>query len=348
MFIVVFLDDGWCVSQSEAVCAAQAEKVKSDLLLAGFVPNVEKSKWSPSQLIEWLGMQWDGCSGSLAITNKRISDIHSSIDAFIYALPSISARMLASLTGKIISIKPVVGNIALLKTRFMHTAILSRNHWDAKLDMRKFQLAIEEVFFWKNNVDRLNIRTLPVLSIPQVFWVLVFTDASSTGFGAIIASDGNSSTKSCVHSWNEGEKLKSSTWRELKAVHTALLSFAPVIKGKMVKLHTDNQGVVAISAKGSMNLELQNIAVDIFNVCKMFSISLEVQWIPRTENQEADSLSRLIDFDDWGVSRPFFDFMNSLWGHIQSIDLRITSMPKWVNSTLNSGVQAQHKWTLSR
>ncbi|XP_072043483.1 uncharacterized protein, partial [Amphiura filiformis] len=106
----------------------------------------------------------------------------------------------------------------------------------------------------------------------------------------------------------------SSTWRELKAVHTALLSFAPVIKGKMVKLHTDNQGVVAISAKGSMNLELQNIAVDIFNVCKRFSISLEVQWIPRTENQEADYLSRLIDFDDWGVSRPFFDFMNSLWG----------------------------------
>lgn len=39
------------------------------------------------------------------------------------------------------------------------------------------------------------------------------------------------------------------------------------------------------------------------------SISLELGWIPRSENGRADSFSRIIDFDDWGIS---FEVLNSL------------------------------------
>jgi hypothetical protein len=38
------------------------------------------------------------------------------------------------------------------------------------------------------------------------------------------------------------------------------------------------------------------------------AISLEVEWVPRTQNEKADFLSRLSDFDDWGIS---FDILQN-------------------------------------
>ena len=43
-------------------------------------------------------------------------------------------------------------------------------------------------------------------------------------------------------------------------------------------------------------------------------ISLQVQWIPREDNAEADALSREIDLDDWGVSQDFFNEIDRIWG----------------------------------
>ena len=52
----------------------------------------------------------------------------------------------------------------------------------------------------------------------------------------------------------------------------------------------------------------------IFNYCRQHTISLDVQWIPREENQVADGISRIIDFDDWGISLEFFRYVDSIFG----------------------------------
>ena len=39
-----------------------------------------------------------------------------------------------------------------------------------------------------------------------------------------------------------------------------------------------------------------------------------MQWIPRTENEKADYISRLIDFDNWQVTQDFFLSLEELWG----------------------------------
>ena len=41
--------------------------VRIDLLRAGFIYNIEKSKWDPTTKIEWLGMQWDSKGGTLKV-----------------------------------------------------------------------------------------------------------------------------------------------------------------------------------------------------------------------------------------------------------------------------------------
>jgi hypothetical protein len=40
---------------------------------------------------------------------------------------------------------------------------------------------------------------------------------------------------------------------------------------------------------------------------------------PREGNAQVDYLSKIIDYEDWGVSEMFFNFMNELWG-IYTID----------------------------
>ena len=49
IFVVVFLDDGWIRAPSFSECNHIAQLIRTDLLSAGLVPNVEKSVWTPVQ-----------------------------------------------------------------------------------------------------------------------------------------------------------------------------------------------------------------------------------------------------------------------------------------------------------
>ena len=64
--------------------------------------------------------------------------------------------------------------------------------------------------------------------------------------------------------YRRDEVLKSSTWRELSAVHrVCILLQSRCVKVK-VKWYSDNAAVCSIVSKGSMESELPRIALDIF------------------------------------------------------------------------------------
>ena len=86
-------------------------------------------------------------------------------------------------------------------------------------------------------------------------------------------------------------------------------SFAPKLAGLCVKWHTDNQNVARIIDVGSRESGLQEGAKRIFEICVHQGISIEPEWVPRSSNEQADYLSRIVDFDDWSVSlHAFFVF----------------------------------------
>ena len=94
---------------------------------------------------------------------------------------------------------------------------------------------------------------------------------------------------------------QSSTWRELHCVSFALKSFAHLLSGCDVKWFTDNQAVPSIVHSGSMKEHLHILALDIFQTAKDNKIDIEVEWIPRTQNERADYLSKIVDYDDCTV-----------------------------------------------
>ena len=55
-----------------------------------------------------------------------------------------------------------------------------------------------------------------------------------------------------------------------------------------------------------MKLDLHRIARSIFSICIQSGIYLDIQWIPRSLNEQADYISRLIDTDDWQITHEFF------------------------------------------
>ena len=105
----------------------------------------------------------------------------------------------------------------------------------------------------------------------------------------------------------------SSTWRGLAVIVFALESFAPILEGSLVKWFTVSQTAARIIEVGSMKLDLHRLAIKIFQFCAEHSIYLEVQWIPRTENEGADYISRLVDFDDWQITPDLFQSLEQLW-----------------------------------
>lgn len=61
-----------------------------------------------------------------------------------------------------------------------------------------------------------------------------------------------------------------------------------------------------------MKHHLQSFAYDISKMCVELKISIDIQWIPRLENEKTDFLSNIIDRDDWGVTVKCFEFFNNL------------------------------------
>ncbi len=53
------------------------------------------------------------------------------------------------------------------------------------------------------------------------------------------------------------------------------------------------------------------LSLEITNNCKNLDIVLQVQWVQRELNTDADLISREVDLDDWGVSQEFVILIDS-------------------------------------
>ena len=76
----------------------------------------------------------------------------------------------------------------------------------------------------------------------------------------------------------------------------------------------DNYAASRIVHVGSRIHELYCIALDIKSICRENDILLQVSWVPRVMNADADKLSKYTDVGDRQITPIFFAFLNSKWG----------------------------------
>ena len=307
--ICVFIDDGMGSKSKYSIAKMDALLVKDSLQCSGFIANVEKSHWEPSQELTWLGITVNLAAGTLKISKEREDSLLSTLAFISQRLPFTSARKLANLTGKLISTKWVLGDITQMKTRHLYRVIDSRINWNKTISLNQHHQSISDIVYWRKNFKNLNVRKLNQHTVPTV---KVASDASSSGLGAHTRVG---SREFIVHkNFSPKESNTSSTHREVYAILYALCALKQMHKGETILWYTDNWAASKIVRKGSPVLELHEMAERIFNLCKSYGIQLVVEWIPREYNKYADYLSKVVDHDDWQTSSPFFKYLEERWG----------------------------------
>ena len=59
---------------------------------------------------------------------------------------------------------------------------------------------------------------------------------------------------------------------------------------------------------------MHKAAVELDKVCSSKNITLNTDWVPRSDNLHADMLSRCCDSDDWSVQDWIFKTLDVMWG----------------------------------
>ena len=309
--VMMFLDDGFGCAHSYSTALTLGEHIKGDLLSSGFVPNATKCVWIPVQLLEFLGVMLDSLNGTIYIPERRLlraQSVIAEIFAVLKVHRSIHVRKIASIVGQIISMSVVIGHVSQIMTRYLSADILCARHWEQYIGLSDESL--HQLKFWQENMRLINTKSI---FEAQKCTKIVFSDASATGYAGYEVSTVNGISHGM---WSQAEAEKSSTWRELVAVWRVLQSLVHILSNQRVKWFTDNQGVKTIAVKGSMKRELQDVAFDIFKLCMINSISLEMEWVPRSDNEKADYVSRIVDFDDWGISEELLSQIQARFGRL--------------------------------
>lgn len=163
----------------------------------------------------------------------------------------IGAREKDSLVGQLISMKLVLGGVCCLMTRAQSMQISEVPDWEASI--RLSHKSIEQLRFWNENIRSHRSKMLYRESFQR--------------------------------------KRSQSGWKDVQAIVFVLRSFYTLLQSERLKWFTDNMNAMSIVEKDSMKHDLQGLAKAIFDTCIRKHIYLEVEWIPRWENEKVDYLS---------------------------------------------------------
>ena len=254
---VVYLDDGIIAANGRSKAQKDSDFVKESLANAGFVVNAEKSHWTPSQRGKWLGFELDLDVGYITVPVAKIVSLKVLLSQAIES-NSMSAKSLASIVGRIISMGLGMGPVVRLRSRAMYSLLNSRVSWHDYLIINED--VQQELRFWNDCIEQYNGQR--IWRAPSTMRV-VYSDASSTGYAGFTVEHG---CHIALGQWNAIEAEKSSTWRELTAVARVLEAVSKKLSNSRVKWFTDNQNVVRIICVGSKVSDLQVVALKIFKI----------------------------------------------------------------------------------
>eukprot|EP00873_Tetraselmis_striata_P029593 jgi/Tetstr1/449857/TSEL_036919.t1 len=138
----------------------------------------------------------------------------------------------------------------------------------------------------------------------------VHCDSSGYGWGAVL--NGRLEARGL---WGAADERRHITWKELKAARLAVESFLPLLAGRQVLLHEDNQAVCNVlagltSRSPEMMAELRKLLYLLDNN----GVHIKARYIRSAANVWADRLRRHLDSDDWQQDPVLFAELKAMWG----------------------------------
>jgi hypothetical protein len=305
--VIPYLDDFWC-SVSHLIPAHQ-QLFRRDLALRIFTEaglNLQLSKCIlelSARLPSHLGYAVDTAAGVFEVSEARWDRMQACVSAVMRSGRRIPVRLLMRVTGHLASMRLALGSAISLFSRAMYSAI--GQHSPVHYVPCTPELT-EELRFWSTLS-----RTAFTGTIWRVYTVLditISTDAGGKSWGGVCGEH------RAQGFFTDQQRACSSTQRELWAAAATLQSFQHLMHGRSVLLQTDSWNAQQCIISGSRTEGHQQVALQIFWIMRGVGASLQVQWVPRSANSQADAITRWEDSDDLRLHPHLFAQLEAAWG----------------------------------
>ena len=200
--------------------------------------------------------------------------------------PNITARDLHRLLGMLVFMASLVrrGRLRLHPVQWWAaTAWCQRTgNWSDRIQVPQWVLS--EVAWWASPAV---LQGLPLVT--KETEVTLFTDASSSGWGAQLGS------RLTQGQWSASQRSWHINVLEMQAIIYAVRDFLPHLRSRVVRLMCDNAVTVAYikNEGGTRSTTLMQMTIRLLKWCDRKAITLVPIHLPGVHNIQADSLSRV-------------------------------------------------------
>ncbi len=318
ILLFLYIDDGLVLAYSKERARLDGEFVIAFLQQMGFTISWDKSCLEPTQVFDYLGVQWNLKEMTLSLPENKFQKIRETATK---VLERPTCRNLMKLLGQ---------------TNFAHHGLKF-----AKLNSRVLQFWLHKTYRSpKQLFQLLDITPEPRKALewwanvkpnPQPLMVgpvqeTVTTDASTLGYG------GHLRDLSFSGLWpgQKGRKTHINAL-EFETVYKAAKRWQYHLQDKVTLFNVDNQTTRAYIEKegGTHSRQLFNLTKLFLKHCNKFNITPIPAYLPGIANLKADALSREKKSDEWTLSHTAIKRLFKRWG-TPTVDLFATKATKKV------------------
>ena len=305
--LIIYLDDILLMNAFETGLQQDMHTAQYLLENLGFVINLEKSCFQPTQQLEFLGFLVNTRDMTLLLPDCKVSSIKT-LCSTLLSQRDVSVRELSRLIGKLTaSIQAVFPaplhyrNLQQLK----HQALSRDRSFDSRISLSIE--AIDELRWWLAHLDAWNGRTLLHPS-PDL---IIKTDASRLGCGAVCQGVRIGGL------WSQMEQKLHINCLELLAGSFAIKRFTKNWLCVHVRPRMDNTFAVVYLNRlgGTRSLVLSNLALALWEWALTRNIFLSAEHIAGNLNVSADWQSRnFLDSSNWKLCLEIFRSLMQIRG----------------------------------
>ena len=334
----VYLDDWLIRADTPEEAQLHSQTIIKVLQFLGWIINFEKSDLTPSQDFQFIGMQFNTRRFTVAPLPKMRIKVQSVLQHWM-ANSNITARDLHRLLGMLVFMASLVrrGRLRLRPVQWWAaTAWCQRTgNWSDRIQVPQWVLS--EVAWWSSPAV---LQGLPLAA--RETEVTLFTDASSSGWGAQLGSH------STQGQWSASQRLCHINVLEMQAVIYAVRDFLPLLRYHVVRLMCDNAVTVAYikNEGGTRSHTLMQMTIRLLKWCDSKAITLVPVHLPGVRNIQADSLSRVGQTltTEWTMAMESLRPVFAKWGEPQ-IDMFATFANRRLVKFVSPYPDPRAEWT---
>lgn len=311
--LINYLDDFLVFGNSYDDCLSNTNEVTNCLTSLGFVINKEKSSLIPSTLCQFLGFLLDSKKLEIQLPLTKKEFLLKLISSFLQKSVC-KIRDFACLIGTLVSACPAVkyGFLYLKGLEREKFLALNRNNMAFNALMLIPSHLKTDLLWWLNSIPTAfnDIRK-------DAFDLVIFTDASLTGWGACCGDDRTHGF------WSEPEANLHINKLELLAIFNGLQCYARNLRNSSILIRCDNTTALAyVNRMGSIQFpDLCALAKKIWQWCENKNLWIHASYISSKDNAVADRESRRLRPEtEWSLSDTAFVRLTDAFG-IPEIDL---------------------------